>query len=112
MSKPISVAHIFYDINMNFSHQSLLEIFSEATNKDLLQPGEAAIFVNTAWTAVKILAADDVLLYHRDNEGLSVDAIKNLPRYFGGSQLQLTKTLESRLEKTLKKKITELKLAA
>ena len=46
------LAHLFFDTHMSNGHAGLEEILKKAKGK--MRKGDCAIFINTAWTAVKI----------------------------------------------------------
>lgn len=100
----IQVVHIFYDVFMGWSHASLREVMHESVGKARLERRELAVFINKGWTACKILAADDVLLYYRDTGTISFETIKELPMSFGGTALVFTKGLETHVTNVLKGK--------
>lgn len=108
--KKIGIVHIFYDVHMGTSHRGLKTLMNVKLKTDDLIEGEIVLFINAGWTAAKLLAPGNTLLYHRTTHGkLTLDAIRELPMAFGGESLKLSSELASAL---LKKFNTQQKKAA
>ena len=101
-----TAAYVFYDVYMGWSHASLLDVMRESVKKDTLERGEVAVFINKAWTAVKILGPGNVMLYHRtgSNKNVAIETIRYLPTVFGGHRLAFAKNLEAHVIKAYETK--------
>lgn len=91
------IAHIFFDVHMSYAHTTLTKMIGEKTK---LETGETAIFIAKNWKAVKLLTADNTILYHRNNKlGINPETIKHLPNCVEGGKLNYQKALETVLTK-------------
>ena len=103
--KTIAIAHVFYDINMSFSHPGLRALLQKKLKKSDPDEGEIFLFINKAHTACKLLAPGNSFIYHRTEEStLSIEDIKSLPVRFGGHPLRFTKELATALLNKFEKK--------
>lgn len=103
MSK--NIMHVFYDSYMGWSHGSLTEIMKKKTGQQELGRGEVAIFINKAWSAVKVLAPGNIILYYRTNsKAVTIETIKFLPSALGGSRLTFERGLEANMLKAFEKR--------
>ncbi len=98
-----SVSHVFYDVFMGWSHASLSELLKKKVKKDL-QKGELAIFVNKAWTGVKVLAPGGALIYLRTSTPFRVEQLRYLPAMFGNGRFSFSGNLESGMIKAFEAK--------
>lgn len=102
----VGVAHVFYDVYMGWSHKSLAEVMRNTSGVDELSRGECAVFLNKSWTACKILAPGNILLYYRAPFGAAItkDQIRALPAAFGGGRLGFKGSLENNVLKAFEAK--------
>lgn len=102
----MSVIHVFSEVYMGLSHGGLTELLKQKTGREELRPGQLAVFVNTGWTACKVLAPGNTLLYHREPSGgfITTEDIRRLPLVFGGKRIVMADAQESRLAKAFEAK--------
>jgi len=96
--------HLFKDVFMGWSHESLNALLKEKTGKTQLASGEVAVFINKACTACKILApGNNAFIYYRAKGGqtISAEAIRYLPALFGGARLMFGGSIETQVIKHL-----------
>jgi len=97
------IAHVFYETYMGLGHASLRELMKSKVKRDI-RKGEVAVFLNKAWTGVKVLAPSGAILYFRSDSPLTSDMIRFLPTMFGGSRLSYNGGLESALQRAFEKR--------
>lgn len=102
MSAPI-IGHIFFEIHMHLSHDGLGAVLKKQTGSYAPAKGETAIFINKAWTAVKLMTADGTLLYKRVNRGINPETIRLLPSCVEGTELNYAKALRTVIERRFKR---------
>ena len=105
------IAHVFYDVYLGWSHRSLEALYVEKTGREKIPHGEVAVFLNASWTAVKVLAPGNVLLYYRSRTGApitkeqlrSIPTILGAPRFgfAGNAEAKLLKAFETRFAQDL-----------
>lgn len=88
--------HVFLDVHMGISHGRMQEALDEA--KIELKRGDTAIFLNRAWTGVKIMTARRAYIYIREERAFTVDMLVGSPKLVGGRPLVLTKEQRQKLE--------------
>jgi hypothetical protein len=100
------VAHVLYDVYMGWSHKSLSEVMQRTSGIDELGKGECAVFLNKSWTACKILASGNVLLYYRSPYGAPItkEQLRALPAAFSGPRLGFKTNLENAVMKAFEQK--------
>lgn len=103
------VMHLFFEINMRSGHEHLNQLLAKEAPAGL-KPGETAVFINKAWTALKMLTSDkDVLLHLRrpGHKPINPEAIRHLPSCVQGRDLNypkaLAKAISDRYVKDLKR---------
>ena len=91
------LAYFFENIHMSNGHDGLSEHLRK--NKKRLKQGDCAIFINSRWTAVKLLTADQkfVIHYRHDDGVIARETIKHLPNCVEGKSLNYPKALEKAL---------------
>lgn len=89
------IAHLFFDINMSSQHDGLNAILDKAVGSDELPVGDVALFINKKWTKLKILTADNTLIYLRRDEGINPETIRHIPNCIEGKDLNYGKALET-----------------
>jgi hypothetical protein len=97
------VVHVFYDVYLGFSYDSLTEVMRRSAKKARLTGGEAAVFLNKAWTACKILYPDGLLLYFRPGREITVEEIRSLPNRIASGRFKFSGALEASLIKASEK---------
>lgn len=105
------IVHVFYDVYLGFSYNSLREVMFNSAKKATLAHGEAAVFLNKAWTGCKILYPDGLMLYYRPGTVIAPEQIRSLPgrigkgryTFAGSSEASLVRTSEAKFEKLSKK---------
>lgn len=113
----MSILHVFYDTHMGASHKALGEMFEAKAKRDELAKGEYVVFLNSAWTACKVLCPNNVIMYWRSATGRSLtpDTIRSLPSCVSGSRLSFAGNLEAKLiaeyEKRHKERAAKLRIA-
>jgi hypothetical protein len=111
-----AIVHLFYDVFMGWGHASLTEMMANATGKAALERGEVAVFLNRSWTACKILAPGNVMLYFRSQgQPITAQMLKTLPTVLGSPRFGFSKNLEANFlkafEERFKVKAQRLKVA-
>lgn len=89
--------HVFTGVNMHVAHRGML--WALENKKIKLNKGDAAIFINRAWTAVKIMTSNNAFIYIREPRPFSVDMLINFPRLVGAKPLHLTQAQYNELER-------------
>ena len=81
----MKIIKVYYDTHMSLSHAGLKKIIG----KDQLKDNECAVFINRAWTAMKMLTPSNTILYRRqpDNRPIDPAAIKYFPSCISGKDL-------------------------
>lgn len=88
-----SIAHLFFEVHMAYSHDTLRSMVLKKSKQGLAD-GETAIFINRKWTAVKLLTKNNTILYHRDmKNGINPETIRHLPSCVEGGELNYAKAL-------------------
>lgn len=59
------IAHLFFEVNMRNGHDGLQVLLG----KKKISGTDTAIFINTSWTAAKVLTSTDVLLHVKRPKG-------------------------------------------
>jgi len=91
-----TIAHVFFGTHLGQNHVGLGALLAKKTKSPLPADGETAIFINKAFTGVKMLTATGALLYvRREKEGINPETIKYLPSCVEGPALNYKKALES-----------------
>lgn len=98
------VLHVIPQTSMVNGHAGLLEVVKQSklkVNPEELKPGEFIIFINTPFNAVKLLAANNVLIYYKHPKGhmLNYEALRLVPTFFDGQQLNYPAALKSIIKK-------------
>jgi hypothetical protein len=99
-----TIIHVFYDVPMGFSFDSLKATMHANVGRDELDKGEVAIFLNRSWMACKILTPGDMLLYYRSKVPLTTQAIKVLPTLIGAPRLAYGRATEAHMMKAFAEK--------
>jgi hypothetical protein len=99
----IKAIHVFYDIFMGWSSDSLREIMLKNARREL-RKGEIAVFLNKAWTGVKILAPNGAVIYFRAKSPLTIEQVRFLPTAFGARSFDYAGSLEDHMLQTFEKK--------
>ena len=105
------LAHLFFNVNMSLGHTGL-SLMMQQKRKKLDNAGDCAIFINTAFTSVKILTfGASFFSYYKHQSGkLDPATIKDLPRYLDGGQIRysaaLKKVIDKHFEKREKERVT------
>ena len=89
------VIEVFYDIHMHNGHDGLERILKDDGTK--LDKGQVAVFINTSWTALKMLTPDRVLLHFKQPGPRPIDpnTIPYLPTCINGNKLDYSKALDA-----------------
>jgi hypothetical protein len=98
----MKIAHIYFEIPMYYSHSGLKKILK----KKVLEDHECAIFINKAWTGLKMLTPENVILYLRrpPNAPIEPDSIKYLPNCVNGTNLNYDAALRAAIQTKFNKK--------
>lgn len=91
------IVRYFSDTNLRSGHKGLaLEAKKHKINVKELAIGEYCIFVNKSKNAVKIYAAGNIVAHYKDpgNKRLNHKAIKILPMFFNGKEINYDAALE------------------
>jgi hypothetical protein len=79
---------------MSLAHNGLGELLRKKSKALVPKNGDVAIFINTRWTAVKMLTANGTILYVRRQTGINPRTIKYLPSCVYGQELNYKRALE------------------
>jgi len=80
----MKIMHIHFDVHMLLGHQGLKKLLKDKELKD-----GYAVFINGAWSALKVLTPGDVLLHYKSpssSRRIDPDTIKYLPSCIGSDQ--------------------------
>ena len=91
------VLHFIFDVSMSNGHHGLkLLAQKEKINVDTLMPGQFVLFLNKAFTACKLFAANNVVLHYKTphNRALNVHALKLLPHFYDGTDIGYDRALK------------------
>lgn len=88
------IMHVFTDVSMSNGFPGLTKFLSK--QKKELGDGEFALFINSDFTACKIMTNKELLLHHKRprNRPIDPDTLPLLPRYINGGKLEYGKALE------------------
>lgn len=94
------IAYMISDVNMNNGHPGLTKIAKTTLRLDVeqLKVGELVIFINRAFTAFKLYAANNVVCHYRHPKGylLNYDAMRLVPQFFDGVDTGTSRRLPRR----------------
>lgn len=98
------VLHVIPEVSMIYGHKGLSEAAAKARlgiKPEELKQGEFIMFINKAFTAVKLLAANEVLIYYRHpkRHRLNYEALRLIPNFFDGRSLNYPKALRALIDK-------------
>lgn len=91
------VMHIYPNVSMSNGHDGLKAIAKKyKLDVSDLKVGQFALFINNAFTACKLYAANNVLLHykHPKNHCLNYKALKLLPEFYDGQDIGYTRALK------------------
>jgi hypothetical protein len=92
--------HIYTEVHMACGHEALSKLC-----KKKMKSGDVAAFINTAWTAVKLLVSNEFLIHYKHPRGqIAPETIKELPNFIEGKKLNYNKALEKVINEHLKKR--------
>lgn len=91
------VVNILYDVYMGWSHRTLMQLLQANFGVNQIKRGELAVFMNRTWTACKIMAPDNTMLYWRSTNGtqITLDQLKSLPSRFGSGRFTMDGKIET-----------------
>jgi len=91
------VMHVFPNVSMSNGHDGLAKeaMKTSKVNVRELSIGQFAMFINKAFTAVKVFGANNVLLHYKHPKGhhLNYKALKLIPAFFDGQDMGYTRAL-------------------
>lgn len=91
------VMHVYPHTTMQYGHKGLAEVAMKTNKLDVykLRVGQFALFINNAFTAVKLFGANGVLVHykHPKNHILDYKALRLIPLFFDGQDIGYTKAL-------------------
>ena len=97
------IVHWLPDTDLRNNHAGLAEIAKKKLKLEVddLQPGEFILFVNTSWTALKVYAANNTILHHKQKDGhrLNPKAALLVPHFISGQSLNYNKALDVVIKK-------------
>lgn len=92
------VLHMLSDVPMYYQQKGLALIAKKRLKLDVstLPVGEYVLFINKPFNACKLMAANNVLIYHRHplNHRLNYHALKLIPDFFDGFDLNYGKAFK------------------
>lgn len=96
------IMHVYCNINLQNGHEGLTVIAKKENKLDVskLAVGQFALFINRAFTAVKVFAANNVLIYYRHpkNHILDYKALRLIPAFFDGQNIGYMRALKQVIE--------------
>jgi hypothetical protein len=101
----MKLLRVFFGVDMRNSHQGLLAVAAKSkVNLDKMGAGDCVIFINTNFTRVKMFASGTkaILYVSEGNKRIAPEAIKFLPHYVNGSELDYKGALAEAIEKHFK----------
>lgn len=107
----MEIIQVFFDVHMSYAHDGLAAILEKQTGSRALPDGQSAVFINKAWTALKMLTPSGVMLYLRrpPHKPINPEAIKYLPHCVSGRELDYKKALSQVIETKWKTVVPESK---
>ena len=91
------IMHIFPNVSMSNGHDGLEQIaMRHKVSLNDLQVGQFAMFINRSFTAVKVFAANRVIIHYKNPKGhlLNYKALKLVPEFYNGQSIEYTKALK------------------
>jgi hypothetical protein len=89
--------HVYTNVSLQNGHEGLEAIAKKSNKVNVreLKVGEFALFINRAFTAVKVFGANNVLLHykHPQRHILNYKALRLLPVFMEGQDIGYTKAL-------------------
>lgn len=93
-----NIMHVYPNVSMSNGHDGLKEVAKKTNKVDVtaLKVGNFALFINKAFTACKLYAANHVVLHYRhpNNHLLDYKALRLLPEFYDGQDIGYTKALK------------------
>ena len=96
------IMHVYTNVNLQNGHEGLTGIAKKENKVDVnkLAVGQFALFINRAFTAVKVFAANNVVVHykHPRNHILDYKALRLIPAFFDGQNLGYMRALKQVIE--------------
>ena len=96
------IMHVYSNVNLQNGHDGLTAIAKKENKVDVskLNVGQFALFINRAFTAVKVFAANNVIVHykHPKNHILDYKALRLIPDFFDGQSIGYMKALKQVIE--------------
>jgi hypothetical protein len=101
----MKLAHLFFNVNMSLGHNGLVLLMGKKRKK-LQSKEECALFVNTAFTSVKLMTFDtSFVAYFKKSSGqLDPATIRYLPEFLEGGEIKYNAALKKVIDKHFKKR--------
>lgn len=96
------IVHFIPNTSMVYGHDRLDAIARSAGHKpEAMSPGEFIMFTNKAFNAVKMLAANNVVVHykHPKKHPLNYRALQIVPLFFSGGDMKYPQALRKVIEK-------------
>lgn len=95
------LTHFFQDVDLRCSHDGLSELIRKEKIK--IGEGDFVVFMNTSRTMIKMFChgKDAILHYKKDGRVLDPGIVKYLPKYCGGTELDIDGAIREHLEELL-----------
>lgn len=95
--------HIFFDVDMRCSHEGLGVLVKKKKIK--INEGDFVCFLNRTRNIVKMFCGSQDALLHYKKDGRVIDpqVIKYLPKYAGGSEIDMDAAIKEHISKVLNK---------
>ena len=97
----MKITRVFLEVDMRMNFDGLREI----TNKHNTQTGPEStiVFLNKASTKFKVLRSNQYLVYYSNgNKRIPLEALRDLPNTFGGSEFEFSEAVKKSLLRKLK----------
>ena len=95
--KPNQVIRYFPDTDFRMGHEGLADLaLKEGIDVHELKAGEFVLFTNAQKTAIKLYTAGNIIVYQKAPKNMRIiySAIRVLPHFFNGRQLDLKSAID------------------
>lgn len=100
----MNITRVFLNTSMVMGFDGLREIAKKA--KSPATADATLIFINKRMTSFKMLTKDQYLVYYRNGgRRIPLDAIRYLPTFFGGSEMEMNEAIRESLASKLGKQL-------
>ena len=99
----MKLAHFFLNIDMRCTHEGLMAVVKK--QKIEIKPGEFVVFMNRSRTMVKMFCGSNkAILHYRGEKQLDPGIIQHLPKFCGGSEMDVASAVREHLHGLMKRR--------